>query len=142
RADFEPIARLLFAIPGLLVLAEFYRYYTNVDRRELPFNVVALLQYYVAFAFPSLVEITFFDLNGPVSFTSATRFSGSIAVAGGALLLYAGMRIGEPLGLRLRRPVVAACPPAELPSGFQTAAWIYLGLCVLSTMTQIAAPAL
>src|SRR5262245_33934543 len=83
RPEFEPISCALFALPGLLTLAEFWRYYRNEERKELPFNVLALLQYWITFVFPSFFQLEFFDLNGPVAFTDSSRLSGSIAVSGG-----------------------------------------------------------
>jgi hypothetical protein len=142
RPDFEPISRVLFAIPGLIAIAEFYRYYRNAERKELPFNIFALFQFYVTFVFPSFIQMEFFDLNGPVAFTDSTRLSGSIAVAGGGLALYVGMRLGELLGWRIRPRLLTACPPFELPSGFPTAAWGYLGLSLVFVMILIAAPSL
>lgn len=140
RESFDPISRALFAIPGILVLAEAHRFYKEGDRTALPFNVLALLQYYVTFAFPSLLDIQFFDLNGPVIFTEQVRFLGAVAVSGGSVVLFLAMRAGERLGARAQRPMISACPPDQLPEGFSQAAWATLIACVVLTVILISAP--
>jgi hypothetical protein len=118
REAFTMPIRLLFALPGLFVLAELDRYLATARRSELPFNVVGLIYFYIPFSFPVFFDIKFFDISGPVSFTEHARSSAAIAVALGVLCLYAGMRAGEVCAPQVRPLMLGLLPSPRMPSGF------------------------
>ncbi|MEO7329142.1 MAG: hypothetical protein ABI193_11215, partial [Minicystis sp.] len=136
------ISRFLLAIPGLILLAEIYRYAKHPGDRELPVNVISLIYYYVAFSFPCFFDMPFYDINGPVAFTEHAYAAGAIAVALGVSFLYAGMRAGELVGVRARPAIENVSPPAEVPSSFARATFWYALLCVLLSLSVVSAFAL
>ncbi|MFO0760137.1 MAG: hypothetical protein U0359_26895 [Byssovorax sp.] len=142
RAAFEPLSRFLLAVPGLFLLAEIYRYANNPGDRELPVNVIGLLYYYIAFSFPAFFEVVFYDVNGPFSFTSRAYTYAAMAVALGVMFLYAGMRLGEIVGVRARPALAALSPPIDLTPSFAGATYAYSLLCVGLTMIFVSAPTL
>lgn len=139
REAFALPLRLLFALPGLLILAELDRYLATARRTELPFNVIGLIYFYISFSFPSFFDIKFVDISGPVTFTEQARSSTAIAVALGAFCLYAGMRAGEVCATQLRPLMLGLLPPSRLPSGFGRAVFTYSAVvCVFDAILTTA----
>lgn len=140
RSQFDPISRFLLAVPGLVLLAEVYRYAKYPGDRELPVNVISLVYYYVAFSFPAFFDIPFYDVNGPVAFSERAYALGAIAVGLGVLFLYAGMRAGELLGARLQPAVVSVSPPPVVSASFAGATFWYSVICTILTLIFVSAP--
>jgi hypothetical protein len=142
RAEFALPVRFLVATPGLLLIWEIYRYLDQDVKRELPFNALGLLYFYIAFSFPALFELQFFDLGGPVTFTDQARFSGGAAVAVGSLFMYGGIRAGETLGMNLRPGMISLSPPRALPPAFGRALTWYGALTAFVAVIYVSAPSL
>lgn len=139
--DFPVIARAIFAIPALLFVME-ARAFLRSERRELPFVLLAMFQYYVSFGAPIFFEIPFYDLGGPVIFSEATRIQGSLAVALGSLGLWGGARLALHFGGGLSRRALAILPPATVGAGWDQALYVYSGMAVTMSMVSLFAPSL
>jgi hypothetical protein len=142
RDQFSLTMRFLLAIPGLLFFWELHRYLREDVKRELPFNVLGLLYFYIPFSFPAFFNLDFFDIAGPVTFTEQARSSASIAIAVGSLCLFGGIRAGEVIGRGLRPGAIRLVPPATLPAAFPRAVLWYVGLNILVAMIYVSAPGL
>jgi hypothetical protein len=133
--DDEPLpTRALLAVPGVLLVLEARRYLRS-DERQLPFTVLALLQYYVAFGLPVFFEAPFYDLNGRVFFTESTRLVGGAAVALGALCMYGAARLALRFGGDLRGFALKMLPPDTPPPRWDQAFYLYTGVSVLVALT-------
>ncbi len=138
--DIPLVARVFGVVPALIIIVE-ARAYLRKESNELPFILFAMLQFYVFFGFPVFVETRFFDLTGPVLFTDTMRNAAGLAVALGALSLWAGGRVGFRWGRRFASFAERAMPPAESPSGsWDLAFYIFAGVTVLVSIVSSFAP--
>lgn len=137
RDDFALSHRALAVIPLFPLLWEVHRYHKLRRHKQLPFAAYALLYNYVTFSWPALFNTTFKDLSGPLNFTDDVRLAGTGAVALSSLMIYAGIRIGEVIGVKLQPSLLRISPPADVPSSFPKAIGIYAIACV--AVTQISA---
>lgn len=139
-AEEHPLSvRLLTAVPAVLLVFE-ARSFLQDESREVPFVVLALLQYYAVFCLGVFFELKFFDLFGPVNFSAEARLFGGIAVALGAISIWGGARLGRHLGRDLQRWALAAMPRAELPEQWDRALLSYAGVTVAVSVILIFAP--
>jgi hypothetical protein len=122
--------RVLTAIPGILLVLEARNYLRN-EPGEVPFLVVALLQYYAAFCFGIFFEIRFFDRVGPALITAQARTLGAVAVAVGGICMWGGARLGYRLGRDLRPWAERVMPPNDVPENWERAVTIYTGVCIV-----------
>lgn len=116
--------RLMTAVPAVVLILETRRYLED-EAGELPFLVLALLQYYVAFGFGVFFDLKFYDLSGPVNFSEDARNLGAAAVALGAISLWAGARLGRVVATGLQPWFVRLMPSAQLPEQADKAVYIY-----------------
>jgi hypothetical protein len=133
------ITRILVAVPAVVFILETRAYIKNTTG-ELPFNVFAMLQYWVAFGLPVFLKLTFYDLNGPVVFRDDTRVAVGFAVALGAASLWAGGRVGMRLGRDLVRVTTQALPPETVPSRWSEALFGYVALTLFTALLITFAP--
>lgn len=139
QAEFPLPTRLLTAVPAVLCLLE-ARAHLRAPKGELPFMVMALLQYYVSFCSAVFFDLTFYDLTGPVHFTETTRIAAGLAVALGGLTLSAGGRLGIRLGRDFRAGFLRSLPPADLPRRWDDAFYVYCAVAVLATLVATFTP--
>lgn len=123
--DEHPFAvRLLTAIPAIVLILEARNFLKN-EPGELPFVVIALLQYYGAFCFGVFFDLKFFDLHGPVHFTDEARLQSGFAVAIGAVSIWIGAKIGRRVGSDLGPHFTKLMPRSEVPEEWDKAFYIY-----------------
>ena len=131
--EFPVVARVLCTVPALIMIVE-ARGYLRKTSNELPFIVLAMLQFYIAFGFPVLFDFRFFDFKGPVFFTEGTRIEASIAVALGSLGVWGGARAGYLLGPGIARFATKGLPPEVTGRGWDQAFYIYAAATVLMSL--------
>jgi hypothetical protein len=140
--DEHPFAvRVLTAVPAILLVFEMQAFLSR-EERELPFVILGLLQFYMTFGFGVFFNLPFFDLNGPVNFSTEARVSAGLAVAFGALTVSLGARLGKRLVTGLEQPFTRVLPPSELPSGWPKAFRVFAAASVAYTLVSIFAPQL
>jgi hypothetical protein len=122
-------SRVLLAVPAVLFMVELRSYLVS-EKGELPFLVFAMLQYYMAFGFPVFLDVPFFDLTGPVTFSPATHILASVAVALGALCIAGSARLGMRLGGGLQRFSFKVLPPETAFSRWDDAFFLFAGVSV------------
>jgi hypothetical protein len=137
--DVPVLARILLATPAVLCIGEVAAYLKS-ESRELPFVVVWLAQYYLAFGFEVFFDLPFFDLSGPVNFTAATRIEGAMASALGALSFWATARVVMRAGKNLPRLARPLLPPDVPLEGWDAAFYAYTALTLLIFYGFLAAP--
>lgn len=120
--------RLLTAIPGVILILE-ARHFLRDEPGEVPFLLVALIQYYASFCLGVFFDIRFMDRFGPALITTQARTLGAAAVAVGGICMWAGARLGHRLGRDLRPWAVRVMPPNDVPENWEKAVTIYTLVC-------------
>jgi uncharacterized membrane protein YeaQ/YmgE (transglycosylase-associated protein family) len=115
----------------MLLLLEMRRVLFRRAPGELPFMLVALVQYYVFLCAPVFSDRPFKDLNGPVQFSDAARNSAGYAIAGGAVLFVVARWAVSPLATALQRALLRLLPRRAPGGALKRALWVYL----LATMS-------
>ncbi|MFT3775288.1 MAG: hypothetical protein QM820_58820 [Minicystis sp.] len=131
--------RILTAIPAIVLVLE-AQSFLKKEAGELPFVVLALLQYYAVFCFGVFFHLKFFDVRGPVSFSEQARTSGAAAVALGSICIWAGARLGRRIGNHLGPTLVKAMPRAEVPEQWDQALLFYAGVTALLQLVIVFFP--
>jgi hypothetical protein len=139
REEHSFAVRLLTATPGVLLVLEGRRFLKD-EAGELPFVVLALLQYYAVFCFGVFFDLKFYDFHGLVSFSPDARLNGATAVAIGAACVWLAGRLGRHVGRDLQGWATKVMPPAEVPEQWDTALFLYSGACAVMMMATTLLP--
>jgi hypothetical protein len=128
-AEVQPLAlRIGTAIPGVLFLLEARRVTAAQGTRQLPFVLVALVQYYVFLCAPVFTDRPFRDLGGDVKLSDEARVAAGYAIGLGALTLVAARIVVTPFSHSVQAMVTRLLPKADLGSGAGKATWLYLAV--------------
>lgn len=131
--------RVLTAIPGVILVLE-GRKFLKDEAGDLPFVVLALVQYYAVFCLGIFFELKFFDVSGLVWFTQDARLSGAAAVALGAVCIWAGARVGRHVGKDARPWATKVLPPTRVPAEWDSALFLFTAACIGLTLVQLLFP--
>ena len=128
--------RLLTAVPGVLLVLE-GRKFLKDEAGELPFMVLALIQFYAVFCLGVFFDLKFYDMRGLVSFSEDARLFGATAVALGAVSMWSSAHVGRRVGQELRSFATRILPPAHVPERWDGAIYAFVTACMALVLVQI-----